>query len=113
MLQHGPRHIPVYPDRLLRTAAPSQPYSPRISVAMASMTSAFVSAPTMATRSAAPRPTRRSATVCAAARPEVGRGLGYVDTSAGLDSAPSCKCNMLRLMVQPVRDQRLTRGWPP
>jgi len=38
---------------------------------MASMTSTFVSTPPMATRTAAPRPARRSATVCAAARPEV------------------------------------------
>lgn len=35
------------------------------------MTSTFVSTPKMASRTAAPRPARRSATVCAAAQPEV------------------------------------------
>ncbi len=66
-----PRHIQVYPDRLLPTAAPQDFSRSNQPAQMASMTSTFVSTPMMATRTAVPRPARRSATVCAAAQPEV------------------------------------------
>ena len=64
-----PRHIP-YPDPTGQPRHRTSSFSSRPDT-MASMTSTIVSTPKMASRSAAPRPARRSATICAAARPEV------------------------------------------